>query len=145
MVKTLHGAGIEVILDVVYNHTVEGEGCDLPESFKSIVCFVSRLGCVFVCLLLGLSTPGNAVERVHACTVRLHLRPLQPTALTSSPASPLLLGADDDPYLLSWRGIDAGAYYQQDPAAFVRLLNYRHVWAQAARWLGLSTPWEEAS
>lgn len=26
MVKTLHAAGIEVILDVVYNHTVEGEG-----------------------------------------------------------------------------------------------------------------------
>lgn len=25
MVKTLHAAGIEVILDVVYNHTVEGE------------------------------------------------------------------------------------------------------------------------
>ena len=24
MVKTLHAAGIEVILDVVYNHTVEG-------------------------------------------------------------------------------------------------------------------------
>ncbi|KAI7841863.1 hypothetical protein COHA_004392 [Chlorella ohadii] len=56
MVKTLHAAGIEVILDVVYNHTVEG--------------------------------------------------------------------GDDDPYLLSWRGIDAGAYYQQDPAAYVRLLNY---------------------
>lgn len=26
MVRTLHAAGIEVILDVVYNHTVEGEG-----------------------------------------------------------------------------------------------------------------------
>jgi isoamylase len=24
MVKTLHSAGIEVILDVVYNHTAEG-------------------------------------------------------------------------------------------------------------------------
>ena len=24
LVKALHGAGIEVILDVVYNHTVEG-------------------------------------------------------------------------------------------------------------------------
>lgn len=56
MVRTLHAAGIEVILDVVYNHTVEG--------------------------------------------------------------------ADDDPYLLSWRGIDCQAYYQQDPAAYTRLLNY---------------------
>lgn len=27
MVRTLHAAGIEVILDVVYNHTVEGEAC----------------------------------------------------------------------------------------------------------------------
>ena len=26
MVRALHGAGIEVILDVVYNHTAEGEG-----------------------------------------------------------------------------------------------------------------------
>lgn len=34
-------------------------------------------------------------------------------------------GADDDPYLLSWRGIDCQAYYQQDPAAYTRLLNYR--------------------
>ena len=27
LVKALHAAGIEVILDVVYNHTNEGEGC----------------------------------------------------------------------------------------------------------------------
>ena len=26
MVRALHAEGIEVILDVVYNHTVEGEG-----------------------------------------------------------------------------------------------------------------------
>eukprot|EP00887_Chlorella_sp_A99_P000861 scaffold5.g861.t1 len=56
MVRALHGAGIEVILDVVYNHTAEG--------------------------------------------------------------------GDDDPYLLSWRGIDAAMYYQQDPDAYVKLLNY---------------------
>lgn len=36
MAKTLHGAGIEVVLDVVYNHTVEG-GDDNPYtlSFRS--------------------------------------------------------------------------------------------------------------
>lgn len=68
--------------------------------------------------------------------------PLQHTPFSPlpPPPSPLLPGADDDPYLLSWRGIDAGAYYQQDPAAFVRLLNYRHVWAQAACRLGLARP-----
>ncbi|GAB4816893.1 hypothetical protein N2152v2_003939 [Parachlorella kessleri] len=56
LVRRLHGAGIEVILDVVYNHTVEG--------------------------------------------------------------------GDDDPYLLSWRGIDCSTYYQQDPGAYVQMLNY---------------------
>jgi isoamylase len=30
LVKALHGAGIEVILDVVYNHTVEGMSLRLP-------------------------------------------------------------------------------------------------------------------
>jgi isoamylase len=55
MVRKLHNAGIEVILDVVYNHTAEAD--------------------------------------------------------------------DEDPYLLSWRGIDAKEYYQQDPNGFKRLCN----------------------
>ena len=55
MVRKLHAAGIEVILDVVYNHTAEAD--------------------------------------------------------------------DDDPYLLSWRGIDAKEYYQQDPEGYKRLCN----------------------
>ncbi|KAL6778753.1 ISA3 [Auxenochlorella protothecoides x Auxenochlorella symbiontica] len=55
MVKALHAAGIQVIVDVVYNHTAEG--------------------------------------------------------------------GDDDPYLLSWRGINAGVYYQQDPASHA-ILNF---------------------
>ncbi len=33
-------------------------------------------------------------------------------------------GGDDDPYTLSWRAIDAGTYYQQDPNAYVKMLNY---------------------
>ena len=56
MVKTLHGKGIEVILDVVYNHTAESD--------------------------------------------------------------------DADPYLLSWRGIDALEYYQQVPGGHPALINF---------------------
>ena len=36
MVKALHRAGIEVILDVVYNHTAEGDGSGPTCSFKGI-------------------------------------------------------------------------------------------------------------
>ena len=36
MVKTLHGAGIEVILDVVYNHTAEGNELGPTLSFRGI-------------------------------------------------------------------------------------------------------------
>ncbi|KAK9845743.1 hypothetical protein WJX81_001229 [Elliptochloris bilobata] len=56
LVRALHGAGIEVILDVVYNHTGEG--------------------------------------------------------------------GDDDPYLLSWRGIANSTYYMTDTSQYVQLLNY---------------------
>ena len=36
MVKALHGAGIEVILDVVYNHTAEGNHLGPMLSFKGV-------------------------------------------------------------------------------------------------------------
>jgi len=36
MIKTLHRAGIEVILDVVYNHTAEGNHCGPTLSFRGI-------------------------------------------------------------------------------------------------------------
>jgi glycogen operon protein len=36
MVKTLHSAGMEVILDVVYNHTAEGNHCGPTLSFRGI-------------------------------------------------------------------------------------------------------------
>jgi glycogen operon protein len=36
MVKSLHAAGIEVILDVVYNHTAETEGIDACISFQGL-------------------------------------------------------------------------------------------------------------
>ena len=36
MVKALHGAGIEVILDVVYNHTAEGNHLGPTLSFRGV-------------------------------------------------------------------------------------------------------------
>ena len=36
MVKALHAAGIEVILDVVYNHTAEGNHLGPMLSFKGL-------------------------------------------------------------------------------------------------------------
>jgi isoamylase len=36
MVKALHAAGIEVILDVVYNHTAEGNHLGPTLSFRGI-------------------------------------------------------------------------------------------------------------
>ena len=36
MVRTLHAAGLEVILDVVYNHTAEGDHCGPTLSFRGI-------------------------------------------------------------------------------------------------------------
>jgi len=36
MVKALHAAGIEVILDVVYNHTAEGGASGPTLSFRGI-------------------------------------------------------------------------------------------------------------
>ncbi len=36
MVRALHGAGIEVLLDVVYNHTAEGDGTGPTVSFRGL-------------------------------------------------------------------------------------------------------------
>jgi glycogen operon protein len=36
MVKALHSAGIEVILDVVFNHTAEGDHCGPTQSFRGL-------------------------------------------------------------------------------------------------------------
>src|SRR3979409_191345 len=36
MVKTLHSAGMEVILDVVYNHTAEGNQCGPTLCFRGV-------------------------------------------------------------------------------------------------------------
>ena len=34
------------------------------------------------------------------------------------------IGGDDDPYTMSWRGIDNQTYYMVDTTQFVQLLNY---------------------
>ena len=55
MVKTLHSAGIEVILDVVYNHTAEGNHLGPTLSFGGIDnTAYYRLGCRQSALLHGL-------------------------------------------------------------------------------------------
>lgn len=59
-----------------------------------------------------------------ARTHRCFSAPLLLSLPSPSDAPP---GGDDDPYLLSWRGIDSAAYYMQDPEAYVRMLNYRWV------------------
>lgn len=35
-----------------------------------------------------------------------------------------VIGGDDDPYLLSWRGIANSTYYMTDTSRYVQLLNY---------------------
>ena len=55
MVKNLHSAGIEVILDVVYNHTAEGNHLGPTLCFKGIENFnYYRLGSRQPPLLHGL-------------------------------------------------------------------------------------------
>ena len=55
------------------------------------------------------------------------------------PRSPAAAGGDEDSYLLSWRGIDAGAYYQQDPDSYVKMLNYR--WGCVGVWVWVCSCW----
>jgi isoamylase len=72
MVKTLHGAGIEVILDVVYNHTAEGNhmgptlslrGIDNPAYYRlgedARRYYVDYTGC------------GNTLSMIHPRTIQL--------------------------------------------------------------------------
>ncbi|HWP20607.1 MAG TPA: glycogen debranching protein GlgX [Burkholderiaceae bacterium] len=72
MVKTLHEAGIEVILDVVYNHTAEGDhrgptfsfkGLDNPTYYRLHPEQSSRYADVTGC--------GNTVDAHHPAVVRL--------------------------------------------------------------------------
>ena len=67
MVKALHAAGIEVILDVVYNHTAEGNHLGPILSFKGIDnAAYYRLMADNAPLLHGLHRHRQHAE--HACT-----------------------------------------------------------------------------
>ena len=40
------------------------------------------------------------------------------------PFGPGVTGGDDDPYLISFRGIDSSVYYMTDTSQYVQLLNF---------------------
>lgn len=78
MVKTLHAAGIEVIIDVVYNHTAEGEGTELRVDLRGVwgkrvkagrEGSGSRVGCEWACRR-GLNF--GTQPHTHACPLSLH-------------------------------------------------------------------------
>ncbi len=76
MVQALHQAGIEVILDVVYNHTAEGDHRGVPLSFKGFAhdqyYLVDDEG-----RHLNFSGCGNTVRANHALTQQLILDSLR--------------------------------------------------------------------
>ncbi len=57
MVRALHAAGIEVILDVVYNHTAEGDQLGPTLSFRGIDNARPTTGCV--------TDDGALLRRLH--------------------------------------------------------------------------------
>jgi isoamylase len=72
MVKRLHRAGIEVILDVVYNHTGEGDHLGPTLSFRGIDNAVSyRLEPDDPSRYLDFTGTGNSVNLVHPRTMAL--------------------------------------------------------------------------
>ncbi len=72
MVKTLHAAGIEVILDVVYNHTGEGDHTGPTLSFRGIDNAVYyRLDPSNPRRYLDLSGTGNSLNSAHRVVLAL--------------------------------------------------------------------------
>lgn len=128
--KALHAAGIQVIVDVVYNHTAEGGAWLLCGA-------VGMVPMRRPAIAARLRTPvRNRWSRATPLAQRrclsqggtcVRIAIPVPSSFTPPLAPPLLstlnAGGDDDPYLLSWRGIDAGVYYQQDPASHA-ILNF---------------------
>ncbi len=72
MVKTLHAAGIEVILDVVYNHTAEGNHLGPTLSFRGIdnISYY-RLTEDDKRYYMDYTGTGNTLNTVHPTTLRL--------------------------------------------------------------------------
>jgi isoamylase len=72
MVRNLHAAGIEVILDVVYNHTAEGNHLGPTLSFRGIDNIASyRLLAENRCFYLDYTGTGNTVDTLHPRTLQL--------------------------------------------------------------------------
>ena len=72
MVKTLHGAGIEVILDVVYNHTAEGDHTGPTLSFRGIDNLIYyRLDQAHPRRYLNFTGTGNSLNASHRVVLAL--------------------------------------------------------------------------
>jgi glycogen operon protein len=72
MVKTLHTAGIEVILDVVYNHTAEGDHTGPTLSFRGIDNFIYyRLDPGNPRRYLNFTGTGNSFNTAHRVVLQL--------------------------------------------------------------------------
>jgi isoamylase len=72
MVKTLHAAGIEVLLDVVYNHTAEGNHLGPTLSFRGIDNRVYyRLDAENPRHYVDYTGTGNTLNTVHPATLQL--------------------------------------------------------------------------
>ncbi|HEY6032425.1 MAG TPA: glycogen debranching protein GlgX, partial [Gaiellaceae bacterium] len=72
MVKALHGAGIEVILDVVYNHTAEGNHLGPMLSFKGVDnSSYYRLVAEEPRYYMDFTGTGNSLNPVHPSVLRL--------------------------------------------------------------------------
>ena len=72
MVKALHAAGIEVVLDVVYNHTAETEGIDAAISFQGLDnASYYRLDPAAPQVYENFTGCGNTVDLRHHGTLRL--------------------------------------------------------------------------
>src|SRR5262249_59307937 len=80
MVKTLHEAGIEVILDVVYNHTAEGNELGPTLSFRGI-----DNGAYYRLVdgrhYMDYSGCGNALNMTHPRTLQLIMDSLRYSVL----------------------------------------------------------------
>ena len=72
MVKTLHSAGIEVILDVVYNHTGEGDHTGPTLSFRGIDNFIYyRLDPSAARRYVNVTGTGNSFNSAHRVVLAL--------------------------------------------------------------------------
>ena len=72
MVKTLHGAGIEVILDVVYNHTAEGNHLGPTLSFRGIDNQAYyRLSAETLRFYTDYTGTGNTLNMLHPRTIQM--------------------------------------------------------------------------